>query len=218
MQGEGKDQRRQWDQTYAVDEFFGAEPSHLGRSALELFERRGARRVLELGCGQGRDTWLFLSRGLEVIALDYSETGICHMRERARGRGGEGALELRVHDVRQGIPLEDASVDAVYSHMFFTMELTEREIARILAECRRVLRPGGVNVFSVRNDHDPDYGRFEPRGEGMYRNPRGFVVHFFTEDKLRRLSADYNLLGMKEFSEGSPPLQKRLYEVVLEKP
>jgi hypothetical protein len=70
----------------------------------------------------------------------------------------------------------------------------------------------------VRNDHDPHYGKFEPRGKDMWKNPMGFVVHFFSEEKVRRLSAGYDLLWVREFEDTSPPFVKKLYEVVLRKP
>lgn len=211
-------QRERWNKAYGEPDFFGDVPSEFGERALGYMKGRKVRKVLELGCGQGRDTWLFLRNGLEVVALDYSEAGICAMRERAEKQGLDKGAVLQVADVRDGIPLPDGSVDAVYSHMFFTMELTEREIARILKECLRVLRPGGLNMYSVRNDHDPHYKRFTPKGEDMYENPMGFVVHFFTEEKVRRLSEGYQLLWLREFEDTSPPFTKKLYEVVLQKP
>ena len=88
----------------------------------------------------------------------------------------------------------------------------------MLAECRRVLRPGGLNIYSVRNDHDPHYGKFTPKGKDMWQNPLGFVVHFFSESKVSRLSTGYDVLWIKEFEEPSPPFTKKLYEVALRKP
>jgi len=122
-----------------------------------------------------------------------------------------------VHDVRHGLPFPDESFDAVYSHMFFTMEMTEAQISVIMAECRRVLRPDGLNLYSVRNFHDPHYGKFTHRGEDMYENPMGFVVHFFDEAKVKRLSQGYEVEWIREFDDTSPPFVKKLYEVLLRK-
>jgi hypothetical protein len=52
----------------------------------------------------------------------------------------------------------------------------------------------------------------------MWQNPLGFVVHFFTEEKIRRLSSGYDVVSIKEFEDRSPPFVKKLYEVVLRKP
>jgi len=212
------DQKVQWEKTYDQPEFFGKEPSELAVSALRLFLDNGARSVLELGCGQGRDTWLFANSGLQVVALDYSGTGICQMSETAKQLRLDELVTPKVQDVRLGIPIPDASIDAVYSHMFFCMELKEEEAAFIFKECLRVLKPGGLNVYSVRNEHDPHYKKFEHKGEDMYKNPMGFVVHFYDIGKIKRLAKGYEIVSVREFDDTSPPFVKKLYEVVLRKP
>jgi SAM-dependent methyltransferase len=212
------DQRKQWDLTYnSKTNFFGENPSDLGFRAVDIFKKNGCNNILELGCGQGRDTLLFAREGFKVTALDYSESGICQMREKVKGLCLEPNVECMAQDVRAGIPLPDASVDAVYSHMLFTMELWEKEIAFILEECRRVLKPGGLNLYSVRNDHDPHFGKGPNKGEDMWQNPIGFVVHYFSEDKIRRLAEGYDIVHIREFDDTSPPFTKKLYEVLLRK-
>jgi predicted SAM-dependent methyltransferase len=98
------------------------------------------------------------------------------------------------------------------------MHLTETELAFIFKECRRVLKHGGMNIYSVRNVNDPHYKKGTHRGEDMWENPMGFVVHFFSLEKVQRLAVGYDLLYTKEFEDTSPPFTKKLYEVVLLKP
>ena len=64
---------------------------------LPVLKENHVRTVLESGCGQGRDTWFFVKNGLEVTALDYSEAGICQMKEKAKDAGVNVAL--KVHDL-----------------------------------------------------------------------------------------------------------------------
>lgn len=214
-----KDQMSRWDSTYSTNQdFFGKDASQLGLSALPVFQSHKARKILELGCGQGRDT-LFLARnGMEVTALDYSETGLCQIKDKAVTRGLDGSVVLKVGDARDGLPFDDRSFDGCFSHMFFTMQLTEKELAFIFFEVLRVLRPGGLNIYSVRNVHDPHFGKGKHFGEDMWQNPLGFVVHFFSEDKVKRLASGYNILWIKEFDDPTPPFTKKLYEVALQKP
>jgi hypothetical protein len=47
--------------------FFGDGPSNFGLHCYEEFKRNGVKRILELGCGQGRDAIFFASNGIDVV-------------------------------------------------------------------------------------------------------------------------------------------------------
>ena len=81
-----------------------------------------------------------------------------------------------------------------------------------------MLRPGGLNLCSVRNDHDPHFGKGPYRGEDMWEGPNGFVVHYFSEEKVRRLARGYDVVHIMEFDDPSPLVTKKLYEVLLRRP
>ena len=53
------------------------------------------------------------------------------------------APQVRAHDLSRGIPLPDASCDAVY-HSHVLEHIRRDEVPAFLAECRRILKPGGV--------------------------------------------------------------------------
>jgi SAM-dependent methyltransferase len=213
------DQMSRWDSTYSSNQnFFGMEPSQLGMDSLIVFREHRAMKILELGCGQGRDTLYLAQNGMEVTAMDYSETGLCQVKEKAVSMKVGRSIVLKVGDAREGLPFEDGTFDGCFSHMFFTMQFPEKELSYIFTEVLRVLRPGGLNVYSVRNVNDPQFGKGKHFGEDMWQNPLGFVVHFFSEDKVRRLATGYDVLLIKEFEDPSPPFTKKLFEVVLEKP
>ncbi|MGD0057442.1 MAG: class I SAM-dependent methyltransferase [Methanomassiliicoccales archaeon] len=212
-------QKNHWEKTYRSNEdFFGHEPSEFGMEAMRTFVANGAKKILELGCGQGRDTLHFLRHGLDVTAYDYSETCVQQLIKKAKNLGFEKNLTAEVTDLRNGIPLPKESVDAVFSHMFFTMHLTENELAYIFKECHRVLKHGGMNIYSVRNTRDPHYKKGKHHGEDLWESQAGFVVHFFSIEKVQRLAEGYDLLYTKEFDDPTPTYTRKLYEVVLIKP
>jgi ubiquinone/menaquinone biosynthesis C-methylase UbiE len=213
-----KDQRLHWDETYKMEDFYGTKPSLLAERAMELFKNESVEDLLELGCGQGRDTFLFARNGIRVYAIDYSDASICQMRQKAKEQALDKLVTLKVRDIRRGIELPDESVDAIYSNSFFDMELREDEIFNILQECHRILKPGGLNIYSVRCERDPQFGKFVHIDEDMYQNPMGFVVHFFTENKIDRLSEGYVIESIAEFEVPATSFNKVKYEVVLRKP
>lgn len=209
------EQRDQWDKAFSQETaFFGEEPSGFADKSLELFRSGGVRSVLELGCGQGRDTFLFACNDLHVTALDYSEVAVTAIREKAATIGLSSLVTSLHHDVGQPLPFPDASFDACYSHMLLCMELSLTEITFVLGEIHRVLRPGGLVVYSVRSDHDRHYRAGTCLGDDLYKIG-DFVVHFFTADKIRKLARGYDILGIDRLEEGSLP--RDLYCVTMKK-
>ncbi|MGH3040293.1 MAG: methyltransferase domain-containing protein [Gaiellaceae bacterium] len=110
--------------------------NHLRHAAIEPGET-----VLDLGCGAGIDSILAARRtgpaGM-VLALDF----LPEMLARTAAAAAEAALanvEPLESDM-EAIALPDASVDHVISNG--VINLAPRK-ARVLAECARVLRPGG---------------------------------------------------------------------------
>src|SRR5262249_21774429 len=97
------------------------------------------KRVLDLGCRSGALTLHFLP-GNSVVGLDVDAAAL----EKAAALGIE---PLRA-DVEEPLPLDDESFDAVVAgELFEHLRFPDA----VVAEIRRVLRPGGLVVGSVPN-------------------------------------------------------------------
>ena len=207
------EQRRHWSGTYrAHSDMYGDDPSEAAVAAADAFSSAGFTTVLELGAGQGRDTLYLARHGFHVHALDYAPEGIEAIATKAAAAGLADRVSVELHDVRGPLRLGDAEVDASYSHMLFCMELTTAELERLVADLHRVLRPGGLVVYTVRTVDDPHYGAGVGHGNGMYEHG-GFVVHFFDRSLINRLASDFELLDVREFTEGELP--RRLAQVTM---
>lgn len=194
---------------------FGRDQSEPARKSAAEFQAAGMRRILELGGGQGRDSLFFAASGFDVHVLDYADAGIKEILRKAAAAGVSGRVTAAQHDVRRPLPVPKGSFDACYSHMLFCMALTTAELSALSNEILRVLRPGGLCVYTVRNTSDPDFGQGIPRGEDLFEN-QGFIVHFFDREKVQQLAKGYEIVGIEEFEEGKLP--RRLFRVTLRKP
>jgi SAM-dependent methyltransferase len=209
-------QKEHWERMLGQKpEMFGRAPSEAVHRAAEIFEREVGRRVLELGAGQGRDTFFLAEKGFAIVALDYAESGLRSIRQMSQALGLSQSINVLRHDVREPLPFRDESFDACYSHMLYCMAISMHELESLSAEVLRVLRPGAINIYTVRNTEDTDYGKGVHLGEDLYE-VGGFIVQFFNREKVLRLARDWQILGIDQFAEGKLP--RKLFHVTLKKP
>lgn len=104
----------------------------------------GFRRILDAGCGGGRNLVYFLRSGFEVFAVDREPEAVAAVRELAAELApGLPAEHFRVAEV-ESLPFEAASMDAVLSSAVLHFAADEAQLRRMVAEMWRVLRPGGL--------------------------------------------------------------------------
>ena len=193
---------------------FGTDASMAAVYTLDQFKKNNFKNIVELGSGQGRDSIFFAKNGLNIQSLDYSQSGIKRIHEKSSQLGLGNLLDAKIFDVRERLPFEDNSIDGCYSHMLYCMALSFEEIENLNNEVHRVLKQGGLNVFTVRNIEDGDYQNGIHRGEDLYES-NGFIVHFFSKEKIKKLLRGFELLDMSTFEEGSFP--RRLYRATMRK-
>ena len=145
------------------------------------------KKILELGAGHGWDTIFFATRGIDIDTLDYSSEGI-KILEKVTNKKGL-SIKLQVFDIKTSFPFPNEYFDAVYSHMLFNMKFSIDELHLIFSEIRRVLKPNGLNFFSVRNHDDRLYGRGKEIERGIY-DINGFEIRFFTKKEIEGLVAE----------------------------
>ena len=213
---------------------FGLEPSESAKYAKEIFENQKIKTsfsrkkidILELGAGLGRDTTYFAANSdlIKITALDYSSQAIKNINKKKTNyysdlkttddRPLEDKITTKVWDVRNGIPYKDNSFDGCYSHMLYCMALTNLEITKLSQEVHRILKPGGINIFTVRHTGDGDYKKGKHIGEDLYEND-GFIVHFFNKKKIDQISKGFKIEDIFELHEGSFP--RKLFVVTQRK-
>ncbi|WP_299553721.1 class I SAM-dependent methyltransferase [uncultured Tateyamaria sp.] len=128
------------------------------------------RRLLDLGCGEGRFCRLLDSMVAECVGLDPTPSLIA----RARDLGGAHFVEGRA----ENLPFESASFDVVVSYLSL---LDIEKIDAALDEVRRVLHPGGhfliANLTGFATAADIKGGGWSVRADGS----REIVVQRYLE-------------------------------------
>jgi ubiquinone/menaquinone biosynthesis C-methylase UbiE len=113
---------------------------------LAFVEIPPGQTILDIGCGGGIDTILAAQRTGptgHVIALDFLPEMLARMQAAANHAGLTNITPLEGE--MEAIPLPNANVDLIISNG--VINLSPRK-ARVMAECARVLRPGGMLCVS----------------------------------------------------------------------
>ena len=101
-------------------------------------------RVLDAGCGYGRNLVYLLREGCEIFALDGDSDGVEHVRQLSASLGtGLPAGNFQVGLIER-MPFPDGLADVVICNSVLHFARDERHFRAMLADLWRVLRPGGM--------------------------------------------------------------------------
>ena len=183
---------------------FGLEPSIPAVKATKFFKEKNIKNIVELGAGLGRDAVYFAQKSIKVQALDYSKIAIESITKKAEKLSLTELIKPEFFDVRKKLPFEDNSMEGCFSHMLYCMAFSNSDLENLNNEICRILKPGGINIYTARHTDDGDYKNGIHIGEDLYEND-GFIVHFFSKEKVNQLSKGFEVLNIEKFEEGKFP-------------
>jgi SAM-dependent methyltransferase len=170
-----------WEAPETVEGFVRSPPNHvlLGYAA-RVPVRPGGVRVLDIGCGAGRNAVPLARAGFAVTGTDRSWS----MLRAAASRDAAGRLHLALATM-DALPLRARSQDLIVAHGIWNLARSGAEFRRAIAEAARVAAPQArlfVFTFSRRTLAADD----QPiRGETFVYTGFGDAAHvFLTRDQL----------------------------------
>lgn len=177
-----------------------------------IAQRAAGKAILELGCGEGRDTRELLAAGQKVVAIDHAAAAI----ERARNEAPNAVYHQQ--DLFAPLPVAAGSVPVVIASLslhYFPWEPT-RELLRRIAEA---LQPQGLLLCRVNSVNDHNHGASgHPQIAENYYLVNGRPKRFFDRDSLTALLAEgWKLVSIREQVIHRYRLPKSVWEVVAQR-
>ncbi len=172
-----------WERAYAdMDTRTFGEPSQEVRDVVPTL-KPGAK-ILDLGCGEGRNALLLAENGFDVTAVDISEAGIRKLQALAQKNNLH--IHTQVADIRDyWFP---QSFDLIVSHG--CLHLLERESwQKLIPLCKTYTNPGGINIIVVFTDTiaPPD-------------DLKDFCLGLFREGEVFSLYSDWETLQQQSYT------------------
>ena len=150
---------RYWNTYYRTD-LIVKEPSLFAQTVMNKLSK--GSRLLELGCGNGRDSSFFARNGINVIAIDASDT----MIDKLITTNNFGVNYVCADFVKW--PIEHQyEFDYIYSR-FSLHAIDEYQEDEIIKNAYTVLKKGGIFFIEARSIHDEIYGKGTMVGRNAY--------------------------------------------------
>jgi SAM-dependent methyltransferase len=142
-------------------------------------------RVIDAGCGSGRNAYYLMSAGFRVAAVDASAEAVAATRAlAAKLAPALPAPDFRVEPV-EAMSFADHEADAVVSIAVLHFARDHAHFAAMLESMWRVLKPGGLLFCRLASDIGME-SRMTPTTPGRYRMPDGSERYLVNEATLMR--------------------------------
>jgi len=150
----------------AYDEGYAACPCFWGRqpgSLMQDLERHLpdvlGLRVLDVGCGEGKNAIYFARRGALVHALDISEHAIKNAKQ---AWSYHSNILWNIADIRS-MMFSEQEFDVVIAYGLFHCLLNPEEVSQTVFKLKNATRPGGFHVVCTFNNRYQDLTLAHPR-------------------------------------------------------
>jgi cyclopropane fatty-acyl-phospholipid synthase-like methyltransferase len=112
----------------------------------KFFKREKVKKILDLGCGNGRNLIFLAKKDFEVYGIDYSKIALKFLKEGLKEEGLKAKLKL--FNIFKKLPYKDNFFDALISIRVIHHQRL-KEIKKLMREIERVLKTGGLFFGTV---------------------------------------------------------------------
>lgn len=152
--------------------------------AKDCLLEKGYKKVLDLGCGNGKHSIYFSKEGFDVYASDID----CRLINENLRRLDISNVNVREHSFTS-IPYENDFFDAVICTSTIHHAIID-DIKKGINEIYRVLRPNGYFIFDIVSKEDKSYGLGIKIEENTFvgsREGEESIPHHYTDEKELKL-------------------------------
>lgn len=219
-----------WDREYleacAIPSSSRKAPSQALLLFSELLGFRDMKRVLDAGCGNGRNSIYLAQLGMQVDAIDFSSVAVAEAKKRASRAGLLNKIHVCERDLEESLPFIPDSFDLCLDFYVFCHFIDEQVKRHYVGELWRVTKPGGYLLSALFSPQDEYYAHLitsdcEPI---VIEDPaNGVMKQLYTAEKFKKSFAPpfriryFVSLEFDDIVLGKP-YRREILSMALEKP
>lgn len=150
-------------------------------------------KILEAGCGEGRNLRYFLNKGFQVFGVDQNPAAIQMTRILARTINQTYDIHSFQIASVEDMPFHHASIDVLISSAVLHFSHGNVHFHKMMDEMMRILKPGGLFFLRMATGFGGILSASTPRGDGIYQLPDGSERFVLTETILTETMGKYHL-------------------------
>jgi tellurite methyltransferase len=150
-------------------------------------------KILDVGCGSGRNLPYFLRNGYEVFGVDPDLQAVGTVKQLSRDLAPKNSLENFLVCAAESLPFNDASFDLIICSAVLHFASDEQQFYSMLLSMFRVLKPGGY--FFARLASEIGIEKLvRPLGNRRYLLPDGSERFLVNEQMLLTYTHEFGKL------------------------
>jgi tellurite methyltransferase len=153
----------------------------------------GLHKVLDVGCGSGRNLFYFLRNGYEVFAVDPAPEAVEFVKQLSAELAPNNSLENFMVCRAESLPYDDASFDLIICNAVLHFAGDEQQFYNMLLSMFRVLKPGGYFFARLASDMGIEE-LVKPLGNRRYLLPDGSERFLVNEQMLLAYTHEFGEL------------------------
>jgi tellurite methyltransferase len=151
------------------------------------------KKVLDVGCGNGRNLIYFLRNGYEVFGVDPQPQAVETVKELSAALAPDNPLENFMVCAAENLPFTDATFDLIISSAVLHFAKDVRHFDSMLEAMFRVLKPGGYFFARLASDIGIEH-LVKPLGNDRYLLPDGSERFLVNEQVLLKYTNKFGVL------------------------